>query len=107
MTFEKQHFPTIKLLPDSIDIKSRDFGSFRHFKFSDIINIEYININDKWYSQLYDSTSIAASIFRDLEPSFVQVNLKNGGDWGYECPNKKDRELIQFLKIISPTPNTN
>lgn len=100
IVFEKDKFPIIKVYEDSLEIKAVDHWEFRKFPLERITSIEYYNPHDKWYNRIL-MFNYFELFFNDIEPSLIKINLTNGGDWKYNCPYKKDRELIQFFRCLN------
>lgn len=101
MLFEKEHFPIIKAFDNHFEIKAIDHWEFRSFPYERVTSFDYFNPNDKWYNQLLLSTSLFAHICDDIEPSILRINLTNGGDWEYNCPNKFSIEFFDFLNQLT------
>ncbi|CAG5080372.1 hypothetical protein [Parvicella tangerina] len=94
--FNKAKFPIIKVYRESFEVKALDYWEFRQFDFNQVKSINYYNPNHLWYNKLFFYNAYHAA-FKNLEPSIIKVNLMNGENWKYTCPNKIDKKLSRFL----------
>ena len=94
--FNKKGFPIIKLRDDCFEIKAIDFWKFKTFKYSEILEIDYYQTNQKyWYLNILQVFS-----YSRFESYKLKIFKKNGADWTYNTAKQHDNEFDDFIKKI-------
>ena len=99
--FNKKGFPIIKLRDDYFEIKAIDFWKFKTFKYSEILEIDYYQTNQKyWYLNILQVFS-----YSRFESYKLKIFKKNGAVWTYNTAKLHDNEFDDFIKKIKDRCN--
>ena len=99
--FKAKEYPEIIVEETHFKIKAIDYWEFRSFNFDEVVSVELINPQKRWYYQLYFIFSLMARIFANEEPLLLRITKKNGGVWDYQYKNEYNASFRTIVKEIS------
>ena len=99
LIFEKNGFPIIKVFEEYFEVKAIGFWDFRTFKYSEVKEFDYYNPNEKWWN-IFFNLGGWTTFFDHLEPSIFKIKKNNGSTYEYKCPNEKNKELMELIKLL-------